>query len=82
MQLMRIFAFVNGYGWNGTRNGEKGQPTPYPAQPTPGVFNETTLQRFDFVMDQLAQVGRRKCSSLIAVLPVGMERREMQMRSV
>ena len=63
---MRIFAFVNGYGWNGTRDGQKGQPTPDPAQPTPGVFNETTLQRFDFVMDQLAQVGMREYNALIA----------------
>ena len=48
-QVLRTFGHIDGYGTI--------IPVTNPIQPTVGVFNETALMRYDFVMDALAQVG-------------------------
>ena len=49
VQVVRVFGHINGYG--------AGQGTPNPIQPTPGVYNETALERYDYILDQMAQVN-------------------------
>ena len=46
-----MFGHNDGYGTT--------MPVQNPIQPTPGTFNEAALQRFDFVMNALAEVGAR-----------------------
>ena len=49
LQVIRTFGHNDGYGTT--------MPVKNPIQPTPGVFNEAALKRYDFVMDALAKVG-------------------------
>ena len=48
VQLMRAFGHNDGFGTT--------MPVRTPIQPVPGIFNETALRRYDFVMDALAKV--------------------------
>ena len=50
-QVLRTFGHNDGYGTT--------MPVQIPIQPTPGVFDEAALQRYDFVMDALAKVRPR-----------------------
>lgn len=50
-QVMRIHAFSAGY--------DVRQVVPIPIQPAPFVYNETALQRFDFVIDAMAAVSEQ-----------------------
>ena len=52
-QLLRTFGHNDGYGTT--------MPVQNPIQPKVGVFNEVALQRYDFVLNALAQV--RCCSA-------------------
>ena len=54
LQVLRVFGHNDGYGTT--------MPVKNPIQPRPGVFNETALQRFDFVMNALAEVRAGACT--------------------
>ena len=59
-QVLRIFGHNDGYGTT--------MPVKNPIQPKPGVFNETALQRFDFVMNALSEVRAGGCTDMSAVV--------------
>lgn len=61
VRLLRAFGHIDGEGTT--------VPVKTPIQPIPGVFNETALQRYDFVMDALAKAGIRVIITLTNYWP-------------
>ena len=49
-RTLRFFGHVDGYGTAGNT------PTPYPIQPTVGVFSEPALRHYDLVLALCAEV--------------------------
>lgn len=63
--LVRFFAFVNGYGQQDTGYGGKSTTTQYPLQKSVGVYDEATFQRLDLILAKAAENGIR------VIMPLG-----------
>jgi hypothetical protein len=51
VQVLRVFGHINGFG------GGDEETSDFPFQPALCIFNETNLQRYDLVLDELSKAG-------------------------